>query len=97
MFVPPPFVPEAPGIIERPRPDWGEVAALATGVCPSGWVDFGMRKEIEAEFKNRKDYEHVDSPTEAEFVLLVEAWGLRCCTSFRLLNLVSARKRCKML
>ena len=72
LLAPPPFVPEAPGILERSRPDWGELSSLATGVCPSGWMDFTMRKEIEAEFKNRKDYELVDSAEEAEFVFLVE-------------------------
>lgn len=70
--VPPPFLPDAAGILERPRPDWEGLARLAIGVCPSGWVDPGMRKEIEAEFNKKMDYELVDSPEQADVVLLVE-------------------------
>lgn len=72
LIVPPPFFPEAPGILERSRPDWGELSRMVTGVCPSGWVDSRMQKEIEAEFKKEKNYELVDSAEKADFVLIVE-------------------------
>jgi hypothetical protein len=50
LNVPPPFLPESPGILERSRPDWQDLSQMVTGICPSGWVDSGMQKEIEAEF-----------------------------------------------
>ena len=73
MSVPPPFLPEAAGILERSRPDWQGLAMMGIGVCPSGWVDSRMRKEIEAEFDDEKqNYELVDFPEQADVVLLAE-------------------------
>lgn len=71
--VPPPFLPDGAGILDRRRPDWQGLARMGIGVCPSGWLDPGMRKEIEAEFNSKKkDYELVDSAEQADVVLLVE-------------------------
>ncbi len=72
LWVPPPFVPEAPGILERSRPDWQELSAMVRGICPSGWEDPGMQEAIETELKKRKDYELVDSAEKADLVFLVE-------------------------
>lgn len=72
-WLPPAFLPVAPDIIERRRPDWRQLSAMVSGICPSGWSDPGMKEEICAELhKKRKDYELVDSPGEADVVLLVE-------------------------
>ncbi len=72
LIVPPPYFPRDSGILERARPNWGELSALIAGVCPSGWLDPLMRKEIEAEFRKEKAYELVDSAEKADFVFLVE-------------------------
>jgi hypothetical protein len=61
VVVPPPLLAQDPGILERSRPDWKELSQLVTDVSPSGWMDPGMAKEIESEFRKRKDYLLVDS------------------------------------
>ena len=72
LRVPPPFFPKEHGILERPRLDWRELSRMVTGVGPSGWMDPEMQKEIEAEFKKRKEYVLVDSAEKADLIFLVE-------------------------
>ena len=73
VLVPPAFFPRDLGILERARPDWQKLSRMVTGVCPSGWIDPQMAKEIGAELKKRKGYVLVDSVEKADLVFLVEA------------------------
>ena len=59
-------------ILDRPHPDWLELAHTAPGVSPSGWVDGDLQKRIETEFRKRKDRVLVDDPRNADLVFLVE-------------------------
>ena len=66
------FLPD-PAILERNRPDWRQLSKLASGICPSGWMDPGMARQIEDEFRKSKDYRLVDAIEESDLVFLVES------------------------
>jgi Ca-activated chloride channel family protein len=71
-YLPPALLLPDPNILERNRPDWQELSKLAAGICPSGWIDPGMSREIEDEIKKNKDYTLVNTVKDSDLVFLVE-------------------------
>ena len=72
-WLPPALLLPDPGILERNRPDWQELSKLTPGICPSGWMDPAMAREIGDEIRKNKDYILVNDVEESDFVFLVES------------------------
>jgi VWFA-related protein len=72
-WLPPAVFQPDPGILERNRPDWLQLSKLTSGVCPSGWIDPDMAKEIGDEIRKNRDYVLVNDVDDSDLVLLVES------------------------
>jgi len=59
-------------VLDRSRAGWWQIIGRGPGLCPSGLIDLDLKKEIEAEFSQRDDYQLVDSPEKADLVFLAE-------------------------
>jgi hypothetical protein len=70
--LPPHSLPHDLVIIDRSRPDWGWLATIMPGACPSGFVDPELKDKIEKEFMKRKEFMLADSPEKADLVFLIE-------------------------
>ena len=57
---------------QRMRPEWFDLPGNTPGLCPSGWADTDLRRNLEKELSNQKGYVIADSLENADLVFLVE-------------------------
>jgi Ca-activated chloride channel family protein len=78
-------------VLDRSRAGWWDIVGKLPGYCPSGRIDFDLRKGIEKEIAKQNDYALVDSPEKAGLIFLAE--GLYADQSSGFIGAQTARYR----